>query len=266
MIYFFADDHYNVHPGKVIFEHLPDDRKSGIRFFENDWTVLESASWLNDCELLILNLIGTTCNLPHPGPGAEKAVRQWCEKGGNILMLHGSSAAFWQWEWWRTIVGFRWVRGNDPDGFPASFHPHEPYKVVRAKCRNPLVEKLIEMDLPQDEIYTGLEQTRPMWTLMTTTISSGTFPQCTESSTPWGGRVINFLPGHLPAVTRHVDFVANVKLLIDDLLARELRETESRKTNKRAPAFCRNPFFLLWRVTCGCGRPPRLRKRRGRRF
>ena len=76
MIYFFADDHYNVHPGKVIFEHLPDDRKSGIRFFENDWTVLESASWLNDCELLILNLIGTTCNLPHPGPGAEKAVRK----------------------------------------------------------------------------------------------------------------------------------------------------------------------------------------------
>ena len=59
-----------------------------------------------------------------------------------------------------------------------------------------------------------------MWTLMTTTISSGTFPQCTESATPWGGRVINFLPGHIPAVTRHPDFVANVKLLIDDLLAR----------------------------------------------
>ena len=52
---------------------------------------------------------------------------------------------------------------------------------------------------------------------MNTTISTGTFPQCTESATPWGGRVINFLPGHDKSVTRHPDFIANVKLLIDDL-------------------------------------------------
>ena len=160
MIYFFADDHYNVHPGKVIFEHLPDDRKSGIRFFENDWTVLESASWLNDCELLILNLIGTTCNLPHPGPGAEKAVRQWCEKGGNILMLHGSSAAFWQWEWWRSIVGFRWVRPNDPDGVEHSTHPNKPYRLTVSKTRHVLTKSLEEIELPADEIYINMEQVK----------------------------------------------------------------------------------------------------------
>ena len=66
MIYFFADDHYGVHPGKNIFEHLPDELKQRITFVENDWSLLESGKWLDDCELLILNMIGTTCDLPHP--------------------------------------------------------------------------------------------------------------------------------------------------------------------------------------------------------
>ena len=218
MIYFFADDHYNVHPGKVIFEHLPDDRKSGIRFFENDWTVLESASWLNDCELLILNLIGTTCNLPHPGPGAEKAVRQWCEKGGNILMLHGSSAAFWQWDWWREIVGFRWVRPNDPDGVVPSTHPKKPYSLTVSKTRHPLAKSLEEIELPTDEIYINMEQVCPALTLMETHIEEGTFPQCTEAVSPWNGRLVNFIPGHAPEVTANPKLIRNVAAIIDDLL------------------------------------------------
>ena len=93
MIYFFADDHYNVSPGKEIYNHLPETLKKRIRFFENDWSLLESGDWLADCELLILNMIGSTCNQPHPGCGAERAVRAWCERGGNALLLHGSSAA-----------------------------------------------------------------------------------------------------------------------------------------------------------------------------
>ena len=218
MIYFFADDHYNVHPGKVIFEHLPDDRKSGIRFFENDWTVLESASWLNDCELLILNLIGPTCNLPHPGPGAEKAVRQWCEKGGNILMLHGSSAAFWQWEWWRNIVGFRWVRPNDPDGVEHSTHPNKPYRLTVSKTRHVLTKSLEEIELPADEIYINMEQVCPAMILMETHIEEGTFPQCTEAVSPWGGKLVNFIPGHAPEVTSNPKLIRNVETIIDYLL------------------------------------------------
>lgn len=219
MILFVADDHYKTSPGRNTYEMIAADYPQ-MKFFENDWSCFTAFDLAKECDLLILNMIADTCGLPIPEEAAAQAVKRYCEAGKNLLLLHGASSAFWPWDWYRDLVGFRWVRGNDPDGFPASFHPHEPYKVVRAKCRNPLVEKLIEMDLPQDEIYTGLEQTRPMWTLMTTTISSGTFPQCTESATPWGGRVINFLPGHIPAVTRYPDFVANVKLLIDDLLAR----------------------------------------------
>ena len=85
-------------------------------------------------------------------------MKRYCEAGKNLLLLHGGSSAFWPWDWYRDLVGFRWVRGNDPDGFPASFHPHEPYKVVRAKCRNPLVEKLIDMDQVTDEAIENAEQ------------------------------------------------------------------------------------------------------------
>ena len=30
-----------------------------------------------------------------------------------MLLWYGSSAAFWQCAWWRSIVGFRWVRKED---------------------------------------------------------------------------------------------------------------------------------------------------------
>ena len=122
MIYFFADDHYNTHAGKNIFQHLSGDLKERTVFFENDFTLLEEGSWEKTCELLVLHLIGGTCSLPHPGPGAEKAVKNYCDRGGHLLLLHGSSAAFWQWEWWRSITGIRWVRPNDPDGVERSTH------------------------------------------------------------------------------------------------------------------------------------------------
>jgi len=218
MIYFFADDHYGVHPGTVIYEHLPEELKKRIVFQENDWTLLESGKWLDDCELLILNMIGTTCNLPHPGAGAEKAVRAWCEKGGNILMLHGSSSAFWQWGWWREIVGFRWVRGGDPDGVEASTHPKEPFRVTLSKTRHPLIKELVPLELPADEIYINLEQVCPAMTLMETHIGEGTFPQCCEALNPWGGKMVSFIPGHIPEVTGSPDLIRNVAVLTNYLL------------------------------------------------
>ena len=82
MIYFFADDHYNAHPGKVIFEHLPAELKSRIAFYDNEWDVLEHADWDRDCELMILNMIGATCGQPHPG--AEAEARGWKALGGAV--------------------------------------------------------------------------------------------------------------------------------------------------------------------------------------
>ena len=135
MIYFFADNHYGVHPGKVIYEHLPVELKEKITFFNDEWEPLEHSDWNRDCELLILNMIGATCDQPHPGADAEKRVRSYLERGGDVLLLHGSSAAFWMWDWWRPLVGERWVRPNDPDGMEASTHPKKPYLVTRSKTR-----------------------------------------------------------------------------------------------------------------------------------
>ena len=217
MIYFFADDHFGTHPGRNIFEHLPDELRQKITFAENDWSLLESGEWLADCELLILNMIGATCNQPHPGSGAESAVRAWCEKAGNILLLHGSSAAFWQWPWWRECSGYRWVRPNDPDNVPASVHPKKPFSIRLGKVRHPLMQKLIPFELDTDEIYTNLEQTQPGMVLMDTFIEEGVFPQCMESYNPWGGKFLHFLPGHAPAATANADLIANIANMIQYL-------------------------------------------------
>lgn len=218
MIYFFADDHYGVHPGKNIFEKLPEELKNRITFVENNWELLQSGEWLKDCELLILNMIGTTCNLPHPDENAEKAVKSWCENGGNMLLLHGSSAAFWQWDWWRKIVGFRWVRPNDPDGVPNSTHPVKPYSLRITKNRHPLSSKLVPFDLDTDEIYTDLEQVSPAMVLMDTFIEEGVFPQCLETVTPWNGKLVSFIPGHAPAATTNEYLIKNITEIISYLL------------------------------------------------
>ena len=218
MIYFFADDHYGAHPGRVIFEHLPEELKRKTAFYENDWNVLEHMDWDRDCELLILNMIGDTCGQPHPGAEAEKRVRRYLERGGNALLLHGSSAAFWMWDWWRPLVGERWVRPNDPDGMPASTHPKKPYFVKRSVTRHALARELREMDLPEDEIYTNLENTCPCMRLMETQIEEGTFVQCCEALTPWGGKLVSFIPGHYPQVTSHPDMTANVATIVNYLL------------------------------------------------
>ena len=218
MIYFFADDHYTTHPGKNIFEHLPAATRKCITFAENDWSLLESGEWIGDCELLICNLIGTTCGLPHPDNNAEKAVKSWCHNGGNILLLHGASAAFWQWEWWRKIVGFRWVRPNDPDGVVPSVHPVKPYSLRITKTRHPLSAKLKPFTLDTDEIYTELEQVSPATILMDTAIAEGVYPQCFETVSPWGGKLVSFLPGHAPAAVANEILIGNIDAIIKYLL------------------------------------------------
>ena len=217
MIGFFADNHYGVHPGKVIFEHLPAELQQKTAFFEDDWSDMETPGFAGKYDLLILNMIGDTCNVPHPAPAAEKEVRQYLENGGSMLLLHGAGAAFWQWEWWRNIVGFRWVRPNDPDKVEASYHPVKPYSLRLCKSRHPLMEKLQAVELPGDEIYAKLEQVSPAHILMDTAIEEGVFPQCFEAVTPWGGKLVHFIPGHSPEVTSNPVIISNICAIINYL-------------------------------------------------
>ena len=214
MIYFFADNHFNTHAGKNIFQSFPDELKARTVFSEDDFTLLEKGTWEKDCELLILHMIGGTCSLPFPAGNAEESVKRYCSRGGALLLLHGSSAAFWPWEWWRRITGLRWVRPTDPDQVEKSVHPSGTCSVRLCKCRHELSKELIPFDLPEDEVYTALEQTSPAMFLMEGIINGQSFPQCSESLTPWGGKVINFIPGHKEICVKNPALLKNVAILV----------------------------------------------------
>ena len=68
--------------------------------------------------------------------------------------------------------------------------------------------------MPKDEIYIELEQVSPAMVLMDTRIEQGVYPQCTETITPWGGKILSFLPGHASEVTSSEPFIANVSEMI----------------------------------------------------
>lgn len=211
-----CDDHFGTHAGRRIFENMEWPLRAILS--ENCLEVLRNNEEMKRTRLLVLHLIEGTCGNGLADEAAGDGVRQYMEEGRPLLLLHGASAAFWHWPWWRTVVGFRWVRNPDPDGVAPSTHPRRPYSVRPAKCRHPLVSKLLAMDLPEDEIYIGLEQVCPAWTLMETQTEEGTFPMAWMNRTPWGGQVAGFLPGHKPEVVVRKDLLANVRLLVDALL------------------------------------------------
>lgn len=217
MILFVADNHYDTHAGKALFECL--EPHYDIDFHEDDWRCFRQPDLAGRCALLMLNLIGDTCDVPPPGPEEEKNVYAYVQAGRPLFLLHGASAAFWQSPWWRALVGFRWVRKGDPDGFAPSSHPVQPYCVEVAKSRHPLCRRLRMVDMPEDEIYTELEQTGPATILMETTIAAGTFPMSYETTTPWGGKIVAYIPGHAADVVRLEGNVANCRAIIDYLLA-----------------------------------------------
>ena len=216
MILFAADRHYDQYCGRHLHEAL--HGAYAIDFHEDDWRCLEQP-FVATTDLLMLNLVADTCGVPPPSAACEPHVRAYMESGKPVLLLHGGSAAFWPWPWWRERVGYRWVRGNDPDGAPPSTHPVRPYTVRPARSRHPLVSALTALDLPEDEIYTDLEQTCPCWTLMETVTDEGTFPMCYACTLePGGGTLIGFLPGHRPDVVTAPGVVGTVRTLIDYLL------------------------------------------------
>ena len=216
MILLAADNHYGTHAGQNLFECLRPHHE--IQFHEDDWRCLMEENLAEKYDLLMFHLIGGTCDVPAPGPVAEQQVKEYLQAGKPMFLLHGSSAAFWQCAWWRSIVGFRWVRKEDPDGFAPSSHPIRPYLVEVAKSRHPLCQQLQDVAQPSDEIYINLEQSCPATTLMTTTIEEGTFPMAYETITPWGGKIVSYLPGHAPEAVQHSGNVANCCSIIEYLI------------------------------------------------
>ena len=198
-----------------IFDGIKKDFE--VVYHENDWSGFTDCDLAETYDLIILHMIADTCGNPMPDDAVETKVKAYCERGGNLLLLHGSSAAFWHWDWWRKIVGLRWVRRNDPDGVPASNHPKRPYRVEVVESPHPLCTRLKAFDLPVDEIYINLQPVCPVTVLMETSTEEGLFPQCYECKTPWGGTIVGFIPGHCKAAVTHPALIHNIKTLIDYL-------------------------------------------------
>jgi hypothetical protein len=212
MIAFFADNHFAARPGFHLAQQL--ESEFPLAFHEDDLSPLPHLLARPDCSLLILNWISDTSGNAHPGDEIGRPLRAYLEAGRPMLLLHGASAAFHQWPWWRELVGLRWVRAADPDGFAPSTHPVRPYSVTVAKTRHPLAASLVPFAVPQDEIYIQLEQTAPLTVLLETNTVEGTFPQACIGRTRHGGQVASFIPGHAPAAFAVDGLITNVRTLI----------------------------------------------------
>ena len=70
----------------------------------------------------------------------------------------------------------------------------------------------------EDEIYTALEETCPIMTLMTIVVNGETWPQCCEAISPWNGKIVSLIPGHKPESTENPGLISNLEVLIDYLL------------------------------------------------
>jgi hypothetical protein len=215
-ILFAADNHYGTHGGKVLYESIKDD--FNIDFYEDDWSCFSKDDLADRYDLIILNMISGTCNVHSPSILDIKNILSYIQIGMPLFLLHGSSAAFWQLGWWRELVGFRWVREGDPDGSAPSIHPSCSYELKISKSAHPLCDKLKEISFPEDELYTKLEQTRQAMTIMEAVAVHGTFPMCYETTTPWFGKILTYIPGHAPKLIQIPENIHNCKTIIKWLI------------------------------------------------
>jgi hypothetical protein len=213
MIYFFADNHYDARPGFHLYEKIKNDYN--INFFEDDISALADKNFPKECDLLMLNLICGTGKLGIPGKEIEKLLKEYCKSGKPIFLIHAGSAAFWRWDWWRKLVGLRWVRENDPDGVPPSVHPVKDFKVTTASGKHELLKGLKGFELKNDEIYTKLQQAQPVEVLLETTIEEGAFPMACVSKNEWNGTMLGFLPGHRRESFENTELIYDVNAMIN---------------------------------------------------
>ena len=209
---FLSDNHYKSYGGRALAAALSHDFE--FEFLEDDYGDHLSKLNLGKFDLLVTSAVGGTPGAPHAPLEVESRVRQWLESGVPIVLIHGGSATFWKWAWWRRMVGLRWVRCNDPDNVLPSSHPITAYSLSRASEGDTAEPRLEPMDVPEDELYINLETTRPFRVLLETNFKGQTFPQAYVSSGPNERTVLGYLPGHRSDLAGHPTTVENISRLI----------------------------------------------------
>jgi len=231
---FLADNHFGKHPAKTIHRELGNRFGLNFRFYEDDLnSFLENSP--GSVDFLILHLIGDTSGVDHAGPEVEKWIFEYLQSQKPLLLMHGASAAFWKWDWWRRIVGLRWVRDNDPDGMPPSTHPVVSAPIVRTKSTHPLTGRLRNFEMPEDELYIDLAYVGPIWVLMAAPHGGESHPMLYECESPGGGQIMGWLPGHREETLRHSDFLHNTVEIIHYLKGDSRREEKAGAPPRRNP-------------------------------
>lgn len=217
-VIFFGDRHYDAWPCR---EQAAELRPlCDLVYIEEDYPALLRALAENPRAILAVNSIADTPGNPIPSPEVESHVKRHLEAGNDLWVLHGGSAAFWPWAWWRELMPLRWVRGNDPDRVAPSTHPIVPINLRPTDSALSAEFGLEPADLPPDELYIQLASQRPHETLLFATHEGVRFPQAYSGTTFWGGDLHGFLPGHSPAVLRHPAYRATLSRLAKRWLAR----------------------------------------------
>jgi len=99
-------------------------------------------------------------------------------------------------------MNVRWVRNEDPDGVPSSWHPVPPYTLAETDAGRARCPGLTTIELPQDELYVNLQQKGEAEVWMTADFDGRTCPQVYTHAAATGGRVCGWIPGHDPQVVR----------------------------------------------------------------
>ena len=204
-VIYFSDRHYDAFPGRAQAELLKP--LCELLYIEEDYSALLDAlkRW-PEATLAFNSIVGTPGNMLAPAE-VEVPLHTHLARGAALWILHGGSAAFWPWAWWRQAMPLRWVRNADPDNLTPSTHPVVPFLITPTPYALEHLPGLTEVSLPADEIYIRLAAHQPFTTLLTTCHDGVVYPQAYESRTPWGGALHGFLPGHNSACLSNPDYI-----------------------------------------------------------
>lgn len=210
-VIYFADRHYDAFPGRAqaaLLKPLCD-----LVYIEEDYAALIDAlrNW-PDATLAFNSILGTPGNLTAPA-GLEEPLRNHINRGAALWILHGGSAAFWPWSWWRQLMPLRWVRNADPDNPTPSIHPVVPFIITPTAYALEQLPALREVSLPTDEIYIRLAAQHPFDTLLSTCYDGVIYPQAYSARTPSGGALHGFLPGHKAECLTNADYISTFTTL-----------------------------------------------------
>lgn len=207
---FLTDNHAN-NAARSLGDSLKDDYS--IDIFESDWSTVPAD--ITGYDILLVSIIAGCDGNAQPGEELAQTVKHYLDAAKPLLILHGGSAAFPNHPWWRQLVGYRWVRKNDPAGQPASVHPIRRLEARLCDVAHPLASKLKPFTVETEEIYTQLEKTAPSVILMDCECDGRTWPQVYISKSQDGGRVAGFIPGHHASTLLMPSVQHNIRALVN---------------------------------------------------